>query len=122
MTRIAPILPVRDVAAALAHYQQLGFDVQAYRASGNTNPIYGFARRGAVELHLSYSPDHDPKTTASCCYLYVDDADALQAAWQAANVAGRIGTPQDTPYGLREFGHVDPDGNLLRIGSPLQKT
>jgi hypothetical protein len=22
---------------------------------------------------------------------------------------------------LREFSHVDPEGNLLRIGSPLQK-
>jgi hypothetical protein len=26
-----------------------------------------------------------------------------------------------TPYGLREFGHVDPEGNLLRIGSPLRQ-
>jgi hypothetical protein len=25
----------------------------------------------------------------------------------------------DTDYGIREGGHVDPDGNLLRFGSPL---
>jgi hypothetical protein len=31
------------------------------------------------------------------------------------------GRPGDTPYRLREFSHVDPEGNLLRIGSPLQK-
>ena len=29
MKRVAPILPVRDVSAALAHYRQLGFEVRA---------------------------------------------------------------------------------------------
>jgi hypothetical protein len=23
----------------------------------------------------------------------------------------------DTEYGLREFAHIDPDGNLIRVGS-----
>ena len=27
--------------------------------------------------------------------------------------------PVDTGYGMREGSHVDPDGNLLRFGSPL---
>jgi hypothetical protein len=120
--RVAPILPVRDVRAALAHYRQLGFEVRAYGPPGEANPEYGFVRWGEVELHLSLSADHDPKVTASCCYLYVSDADALYATWRAANVAGRLGPPGDTPYRLREFSHVDPEGNLLRIGSPLQKT
>jgi hypothetical protein len=81
MERAAPILPVRDVTAALTHYRQLGFEVQAYGPPGEANPEY---RWGAVELHLSLSPEHDPKVSASCCYLYVSDADALHAAWQAA--------------------------------------
>jgi uncharacterized glyoxalase superfamily protein PhnB len=121
MERVAPILPVRDVTAALAHYRQLGFEVQVYGPPGEANPEYGFVRWGEVELHLSLSPEHDPKVSASSCYLYVSDADALHAAWQAANVAGRLRPPGDTPYRLREFSHVDPEGNLLRIGSPLQK-
>jgi hypothetical protein len=29
--------------------------------------------------------------------------------------------PVDTDYGLREFAHVDPDGNLLRVGSPMKR-
>ena len=29
------------------------------------------------------------------------------------------GAPEDADYGLREFAVVDPDGNLLRIGSPV---
>jgi hypothetical protein len=29
--------------------------------------------------------------------------------------------PVDTDYGLREFAVVDPSGNLVRVGSPLQR-
>ena len=119
LQRVAPILPVRDVTAALAHYRQLGFETHAYGPPGEANPEYGFARSGEVELHLSLSPDHDPKISASSCYLYVSDADALYSAWRAANVAGRLRPPENTPYLLREFSHVDPEGNLLRIGSPI---
>ena len=36
-----------------------------------------------------------------------------------AGVPGRLGEPGDRPYGLREFGYVDPDGTLHRVGSPL---
>ena len=120
MERVAPILPVRDVPTALAHYRQLGFEARAYGAPGEANPEYGFVRWGEVELHLSLSPEHDPKVSATSCYLYVSDADALHAAWQAANVAGRLGRPGNTPYRLREFSYVDPEGNLLRIGSPVR--
>jgi uncharacterized glyoxalase superfamily protein PhnB len=122
MERAAPILPVRDVTAALDHYRKLGFEVRAFGPPGERDPEYGFVRWGAVELHLSLSPEHDPKVTASCCYLYVSDADALHAAWQEAKVAGQLWMPSDTPYGLREFAHADPEGNLLRVGSPLRGT
>jgi hypothetical protein len=50
-------------------------------------------------------------------YLYVDDADALHAEW--SSVEGRHHRPEDTPYGLREGAYVNPDGNLLRYGSPV---
>jgi hypothetical protein len=26
-----------------------------------------------------------------------------------------------TPYGMREGSHVDPDGNLIRFGSPMEE-
>ena len=31
----------------------------------------------------------------------------------------RLMAPWDTDYGLREFALVDPNGNLVRVGSPL---
>jgi catechol 2,3-dioxygenase-like lactoylglutathione lyase family enzyme len=112
---IAPVLPVRDLDAALARYRNLGFEVRAYEGSER----YGFVRRGPVHLHLTEWSAHDPLITASQVYLYVSDADAVRAEWAAAGVEGRLTEPADTPYGLREFAYVDPDGTLHRVGSPL---
>jgi uncharacterized glyoxalase superfamily protein PhnB len=118
--RVAPVLPVRDVSAALAHYRKLGFEADAYQAS-TVKPVYGFLKRDGVHLHLTRVDDLDPMRSTSACYLYVDDANALFAEWDAAGVKGRLVAPEDTPYGLGEFAHVDPDGNLLRVGSEMKK-
>ncbi|MGY0710417.1 bleomycin resistance protein [Azospirillum argentinense] len=116
--RVTPILPVRDVRAALAHYRRLGFEASAYTDT-DEDPFYGFLAWGDVTLHLTRVPNLEPARSTVACYLYVNDADALYAAWQAAKVDGRLTALADTPYGLREFAHIDPDGNLLRIGAPI---
>jgi catechol 2,3-dioxygenase-like lactoylglutathione lyase family enzyme len=108
--RVSPIFPVTDLQRALEHYAALGCVVSAHDEG------YGFAAMAGVELHLVVTPGHDPLRTAAAAYLHVPDADALAARW--AEVP-RTGTPVDTDYGLREGAHVDPDGNLLRFGSPL---
>lgn len=119
--RVAPVLPVRSVRAALAHYRALGFQADAYGEESDGDPIYGFLCRDGVELHLVRVSSLDPKSNTSACYLYVDDADALHAEWTRASVGGRVHVAEDTPYGLREFAHVDPDGNLLRVGSVSER-
>lgn len=49
-------------------------------------------------------------------YAAVDDPDALHAAVTAAGAA--VVMPlRDTPYGSREFGCRDPEGNLWNFGS-----
>ncbi len=60
----------------------------------------------------------DCRTTTSCAYLWVDDADALYREWAGAGVGGRLQAPSATDYGLTEGAHIDPDGNLIRFGSP----
>jgi catechol 2,3-dioxygenase-like lactoylglutathione lyase family enzyme len=118
---VSPVFPVRSVARALEHYRRLGFEVRAYGDSGASDPIYGFVDRGPVHLHLSRFAELDPGNNCSACYLRVADADELRAEWARAGVSGRLSEPTDTPYGLREFFHVDPDGNLLRVGSELER-
>lgn len=64
-TRVAPIFPVRDLAAALAYYRELGF--------------------GARPWH-----------------------------------GGDVRLPEDTEWGQHEGVLVDPDGNMIRFGSPMR--
>ena len=109
--RIAPIFAVRDLDAALAYYQRLGFRVRPYRGGG-----YGFASRDGVELHLGLVPADDRR--AGSAYLFVDDADAVAAEWHSAGV--EVHPPQGTEWGMHEGTVTDPDGNVIRFGSPLE--
>jgi catechol 2,3-dioxygenase-like lactoylglutathione lyase family enzyme len=109
--RIAPGFPVRDVDAALAFYAKLGFTVRKYEGGDE----YGFATRDGVEIHLGLVPDADRRTASA--YLYVHDADAIAAEWRAAGA--EVHGPEDTAWGQHEGAMVDPDGNVIRFGSPL---
>ncbi len=111
---ISPVFSTSNLDRWLDHYTALGFEVRRY---GN---IYGFAARDGIQIHVSVNPDHDPKTTAGCAYLYVDDADSLFANWSVVEGGGGV-APSDTGYGLREGAHYDPDNNLIRYGSRIQE-
>jgi DNA-binding MarR family transcriptional regulator len=114
LRRFCPIFPVRDLGAALAHYATLGFGAEASDDSAE----YGFANRDGVELHLAADPGHDP-THPGSAYLYVRDAEALYEEWSRPGIAGHTHPAEPTPYKLLEGAHVDPDGNLIRFGSPM---
>lgn len=112
--RVAPVVTVHDVGVALARYRQLGFATELDEAAQ-----YGFAERGAVQLQLQPGDPDDSDALGGAAYIYVSDADALHAEWTSARVEGRFIGPHDTPYGLREFVYIDPDGIVHRVGSPL---
>jgi hypothetical protein len=114
--RVAPVIPVLNLEAALDRYARMGFQVRRYHGEAR----YGFADRGNVSLHISEWAEHDPKRTASVVYLYVSDADALFTEWSENGIEGRFREPFDAEYGLREFAFVDPEGTLHRVGSPLK--
>ena len=119
MKAVAPILPSRDLGATAAFYARLGFE-----EVGLWPDEYLIVMRGEVGLHFVCDPGMDPYSTASACYLYVEDADALYAEYSRLDLPSEgiprlHGLPEDTDYGLREFALVDHDGNLLRIGSFL---
>ena len=112
---VSPVIPVRDLDAALARYRKLGFTVTAYgRGTG-----YGFADRDTVSLHMVEWDEHDPQRTASTVYIYVSDADAVRTEWIDSGAEGRFSEALDRDYGLREFAYVDPDGTLHRVGSRI---
>jgi catechol 2,3-dioxygenase-like lactoylglutathione lyase family enzyme len=119
--RAVPILPSRDLRATLMFYERLGFENRGAPPEAWDYLIIG---RGGIELHFFGHPEVDPLTTDAMCYLHVDDADALHAEWLAIGVepdpttGSRLVPPSRTAYGMREFALVDPNGNLVRMGSP----
>jgi catechol 2,3-dioxygenase-like lactoylglutathione lyase family enzyme len=114
-----PIFRVMDIQRATQHYTALGFRINSH------DETYAFASLGNLTVHLvledgegwpGYQP-HGPMT--SVLYLHVDDADRLAADWRTAGLAVHGPTNQD--YGKREGQHLDPDGNLIRFGSPIPR-
>jgi DNA-binding MarR family transcriptional regulator len=114
LRRFSPIFGVSDLAAALDHYAALGFRTSADDDADH----YGFADRDGVGLHLHAAGAHSPRGAA---YLYVHDADALYEEWSRPGIGGHTHPAGPTDYGLREGSHTDPDGNLIRFGSPIQE-
>jgi len=112
LKRIAPTFPVRDVRVALAYYDRLGFATREYG-----DAIYGFAVDGDVEIQVGIVPD-GKATVPATAYLYVEDADELAQEWTSAG--GDVRPPEDTEWGQREGVLIDPDGNIIRFGSPLR--
>jgi DNA-binding MarR family transcriptional regulator len=116
LRRFYPILPVSDLRAALAHYGTLGFRTIAYEEGDD----YGFANRDGVGLHLSVHAEHARQWPVSA-YLSVRDAAALYEEWSRPGIAGHTHPAEPTPWGMLEGSHTDPDGNVIRFGSPIKE-
>jgi predicted enzyme related to lactoylglutathione lyase len=112
LKRIAPVFAVSDLRASLAHYARLGFATREYAGGG-----YGFATRDGVEIHIGTVPAGDARAVPSTAYIWVDDADEIAAAWRAEGADVRM--PEDTDWGQHEGVVIDPDGNIIRFGSPI---
>lgn len=107
-----PTLPFDDVAAAVAYYcEVLGFRINYQQRD------LGVMDRDKVTLLLSSRTESDKGTGSA--YIYVRDADALFAELQAKG-ANLQGEPVSHPWGLRDFGVVDLEGNQIRFGQPFE--
>ncbi len=110
---VEPIFVVSDIGRAVAHYERLGF------SSSHHDEGYAFAHRNELTIHLA-GPGVDPERVGrGSIYMHVDDADELAREWRDAGAD--LVEPQDFEYGKHEGSHKDPDGNLIRFGSPLRR-
>ncbi len=111
LKRIAPIFAVRDLDASMAHYQRLGFKTRPYEGGG-----YSFATRDGIEINLGLVPDDERRPGSA--YLWVEDADEVATEWRSGGV--EVHSPEDTEWGQHEGAVIDPDGNVIRFGSPMR--
>ena len=136
----APVFAVRDLDAAMAFYERLGFAVRRHDAG------YGYAEREGLRIHLRASPElEDPFANYAEVYVDTAEVDRLHEEWQTCGllpVPGVIGPElkaevrrrweagdpvglmservEDKPWRVREFGIRDLDNNHLRFGRPRQ--
>jgi hypothetical protein len=104
-----PIFTVADVSKATDHYAKMGFEIDVH------DETYAFAHRDRdLTIHLTQA---ESEPTTGALYIHCPDADQLADAWRKAGLA--VVGPEDKDYGKREGSHTDPDGNLIRFGSPL---
>jgi uncharacterized glyoxalase superfamily protein PhnB len=107
-----PVFTVIDIPRAVEHYRRLGFRIEHH------DETYAFAHLGDLTVHLAHD-EHPEQRMTSVLYIHVEDADRLAADWRAAGAT--IDGPRNEDYGKREGQHVDPDGNLIRFGSPIPR-
>jgi len=107
-----PIFVVNDVARSSDHYAKMGFDISVH------DDTYAFAHRERdLTIHLTNGEVGDVPGGGSL-YIHCSDADELADEWRKAGL--EVEGPKDEEYGKREGSHTDPDGNLIRFGSPLR--
>jgi len=109
---VHPVLMVKDVAASVGFFEQLGFKL-AFRDADP--PLYAGIRRDRVELHLQWNDPNEwinPGGRPTYRFL-VPDVDALFLEFDGMTLDRT--DIKDTDWGTREFHVRDPDGNGLQF-------
>lgn len=104
----APVLASLDIDRTIAFYcSRLGFS-HAYADPGE----WGIVLRDDVFIHFwACSEKHVAENTS--CRVYVAGIDQLYAELQGQGVVHPNAPLQSKPWGTREFGVLDEDGNLI---------
>lgn len=113
--RVAPMLPVKDMATALAFYRDvLGFE----QVFANGDPVaFVILKQDDAELHLTLQPGH-AAAPFNVAHILVSNVDAVHARCVDAGCP-IIKPPRDHDFGMRMFVFEDPDGNRIDVGQPV---
>lgn len=111
--QVNPVLPCRDVQAAVAYYvDKLGFGLLFQ--DNPDEPRYAGVGRDGVHLHLQWhNAESFDKVERLALRFVIDDVDELFAEYQDKGVFHARTALQDTPWGTREFAFYDLNGNGL---------
>jgi hypothetical protein len=111
-TGFEPIFKVAELARSAAWFERAGFDLDFH------NETYAFAHRERdLTIHLAQATEGE-SAGHGAVYLHCQDADRVAAEWEQAGIV--VSGPRDEDYGKREGSTEDPDGNVIRFGSPLR--
>lgn len=122
-TASAPVIFVRDVHAAAAHYRDaMGF---SFGKIWGEPPSFAILARDNMYVMIKQIDDHKhivPRWTVSAglwdIYFWVDDVDALYKEFVGRGAKIDY-EPCEQPYGCREFGTQDIDGHDIGFGQVI---
>jgi catechol 2,3-dioxygenase-like lactoylglutathione lyase family enzyme len=108
LNHAAPVLASLDIERTVSFYcSKLGF-ARVYVDAG----VWGIVARDNVQIHFWPCRERHVAEHTSC-RVYVDGVDELFNELNAQGVVHPNAPLQDTPWGSREFGVLDKDGNLI---------
>ena len=111
-TGVEPIFRVTDVAHSVAWYEGAGFESSLH------DEAYGFAHRPRdLTIHLARAEGGELPGQGAL-YVHCHDAEQVAREWRRAGI--EVDGPRDEDHGKREGSVTDPDGNVLRFGSPIR--
>jgi predicted enzyme related to lactoylglutathione lyase len=123
---IAPYLIVDDVVATADYYRDhLGF---TYERFWNDPPSFCIVQRNGVPIMLAQfeqtgvmRPNRmvDPEGGAWDAYVWIDDADAINAEFKSKGVK-IVRDISNRPYGCRDFDIEDCNGYRLCFGQEME--
>lgn len=113
--RSMTVINVRDVRAAAAFYEKLGFHCHGFFGEPAD---FGVTQRGDVTLGLHLAdPGPIPVNRGMAMYVYVDDVGSMHGEAEADGLSPSVLC--DQPYGCRDFFLKDPDGHEIGFGQDL---
>jgi catechol 2,3-dioxygenase-like lactoylglutathione lyase family enzyme len=131
MLEARPALPVKDMARSLTFYSdKVGLSLVHHEGG------FAILRRDEVEIHLWLANDESWRRrqgkspvvsgaesfiagTASC-RIRVEGVEELYRVLQPLGVVHNNAPITDQPWGDRDFGVLDPDGNLVTFFQSLR--
>jgi catechol 2,3-dioxygenase-like lactoylglutathione lyase family enzyme len=107
-----PVFKVRDITRSAEWYRQAGFEVSFH------DDCYAFAHRDRdLTIHLAQVSGGESPGDGGL-FIHCQDADRVAEEWRGAGI--EVDGPRDQDYGKREGSVTDPDGNVIRFGSPIR--
>lgn len=120
---VQAVLLVPDVAATLAYYRDvLGFHIDFDHGSP---PIHARVssgdRDGPSAARIRFEIAREPLPPVLSCYLYIHVGRALDDLFAAYRSRGVeiVSSPQDRPWGLRQFEVRDCNGYTLTFAAEI---
>jgi uncharacterized glyoxalase superfamily protein PhnB len=113
---IIPTLRISDINVARDFYiKGLGFEVDWVWRAAEGAPAFAQVSCDGARIYLT---ERNEGTTGALVLLYVENVDAWHMQLLARNIPVDT-VPHDESWGNREMQIRDPDGNILRLCTPL---